>query len=233
MPKTRGGRFRGRFRGMNCTTSNTRDLASTLASHGFQRKQATFDCQSGWVNSERPLYRPSSTRHAPKRTLVSAERAQDRGESPEDAGRTSQDNCPVEGSSSDSVGGRAARTNIVLFNTRICSGPPAGRRSPRPCSHRMSPREAERMSHVHMALLERGEYWGTCVTGLLSRCTASLAGEQDGCDVDKRRHPPGVGRLVGGGNWWRIMDEPSAQPPDSLDAALHFPTSSISEVVPT
>lgn len=147
---------------------------------------------------------------------MSAERAQDRGESPEDTGRTSQDNCTVEGSSSDSVGGRAARTNAVLFNTRICSGPPAGRRAPRPCSHRMSPRSAERLSHVHMALLERGEYWGTCVTGLLSRCTASLAGEQDGCDVDKRRHPPGVGRLVGGGNWWRIMDEPSAQPPDLL-----------------
>lgn len=76
MPKTGGGRFRG----MNCATSKTRHLAPTLASHGFQRKQANVDCQSGWVNSERSLYRLSSTRHASKRTLISTERASGRQE---------------------------------------------------------------------------------------------------------------------------------------------------------
>lgn len=89
-----------------------------------------------------------------------------------------------------------SRTHIVAFSTRVCPSPHAGRRAPSRCSYVISQCEVERLSHVRMALLERGEFRGTC-NWPLSRCTASLAAGRDHCDVDKTRHRPGVDRQGG------------------------------------
>lgn len=120
MPKTGGGRFRG----MNCATSKTRHLAPTFASHGFQRKQANVDCQKwmgqfGKVTLSTELYSPrfKTDSHIHRESIGQA-------------GGTSQGNYPVEGSSPGAVGGWAARTHIVLFNTRTRSRPPPGGEHP-------------------------------------------------------------------------------------------------------
>lgn len=123
-----------------------------------------------------------------------------RRESLKDAGGTSEDNYLVGGSSSGSAGGRAPG-RILFFPTRgfVPDLPPGGEIPG--CSQRISPREVERLSHVHMALLERREYWRICVTGLLSRCTAGLDGEQDGCDVAREGILLVSRGGLGGGSW--------------------------------
>lgn len=206
MPKTGGGRFRG----MNCATSKTRHLAPTFASHGFQRKQANVDCQSGWVNSERSLYRPSSTRHASKRTLISTERASGRQKERAKAIIQLRDLLQVPW-------GAGLPERILCFSTR---GLVPDRRREESTQTVLSWDVAAEGGRIERWARGSSGTWRILgdlrlATCLLSRCTARLASRQDGCDVDKRGHPSGVGRL-GGGTWWRIMDEPSEQPPDSL-----------------